>query len=244
MPSRLELFYKGVVDDKYLLNVDARTYTFQRVFDRIEPYLPRKQHPRILEVGAYCGLFIKEAERRGWSGHGVEPSTWASRYAREVTGVCVHEGLLSENLSKLDRKYDAVVSWDVLEHVRNPLLFLSECAEFLEEGGVLCFSTLDIDTWPPRLLGKHWPWLIDMHVHYFDRHVMQDMLERAGLELLQAEPYTHYARLSYVITGAMRVLPRALGRLLQPLTRLVPSRLMVPVALGDIKLYVARKSAK
>jgi len=244
MPPRLELFYKGVVDDKYLLNVDARTYTFQRVFDRIEPYLPRKQHPRILEVGAYCGLFIKEAERRGWSGHGVEPSTWASRYAREVTGVCVHEGLLSENLSKLDRKYDAVVSWDVLEHVRNPLLFLRECAEFLEEGGVLCFSTLDIDTWPPRLLGKHWPWLMDMHVHYFDRHVMQDMLARAGLELLQAEPYTHYARLSYVITGAMRVLPRALGRLLQPLTRLVPSRLMVPVALGDIKLYVARKSAK
>jgi hypothetical protein len=32
------------------------------------------------------------------------------------------------------------------------------------------------------------------------------------LELLRAESYTHYARLSYVITGAMRVLPEALGR--------------------------------
>jgi glycosyltransferase involved in cell wall biosynthesis/2-polyprenyl-3-methyl-5-hydroxy-6-metoxy-1,4-benzoquinol methylase len=244
MPQRLELFYKDVVDDKYLLNVDARKYTFQRAFDRIEPDLPRKQHPRMLEVGAYCGLFIKEAERRGWSAHGVEPSTWAARYARDVTGVCVHQGLLSENQAKLERKYDAVVSWDVLEHVRDPLRFLRECAEFLEAGGVFCFSTLDIDTWPPRLLGKRWPWLIDMHVHYFDRHVMQDMLARAGLELLRAESYTHYARLSYVITGAMRVLPEALGTLLRPLMRLAPPRLMVPVALGDIKLYVARKTAK
>ena len=109
---------------------------------------------------------------------------------------------------------------------------------------MFCFSTLDIDTWPPRLFGKRWPWLIDMHVHYFDRHVIQDMLERAGLELLRAESYTHYARLSYVITGAMRVLPEALGRLLRPLMRLAPARLMAPVALGDIKLYVARKTAK
>src|SRR5262249_11336842 len=101
IPQRLELFYKDVVDDKYLLNVDARMHTFQRAFDRIEPYLPRKQHPRMLEVGAYCGLFIKEAERRGWSAHGVEPSTWAARYARDVTGVCVYEGLLSENQGKL-----------------------------------------------------------------------------------------------------------------------------------------------
>jgi hypothetical protein len=41
MPQRLQLFYKNVVDDKYLLNVDARKYTFQRAFDRIEPELPR-----------------------------------------------------------------------------------------------------------------------------------------------------------------------------------------------------------
>jgi dolichol-phosphate mannosyltransferase len=243
MPERLELFYKDVVDDTYLLNIDARTHTFQRVFDRIEPYLPRKQHPRMLEVGAYCGLFLKEAERRGWSAHGVEPSTWAARYAREVSGVCVHEGPLSENLAKLDRKYDAVVSWDVLEHVRDPLGFLRECAGFLEEGGMFCFSTLDIDTWPPRLLGRRWPWLIDMHMYYFDRHVMKDMLARAGLELLRTESYTHYARLSYLITGAMRVLPQAIGRLLRPLTRLVPSGVLVPVALGDVKLYIARKTA-
>jgi len=82
-----------------------------------------------------------------------------------------------------------------------------------------------------------------MHMYYFDRHVMKDMLARAGLELLRTESYTHYARLSYLITGAMRVLPQAIGRLLRPLTRLVPSGVLVPVALGDVKLYIARKTA-
>jgi len=70
------------------------------------------------------------------------------------------------------------------------------------------------------------------------------MLARAGLELLRAESYTHYARLSYIITAAMRVFPEVLSTLLRPLMWLVPPKLMVPVALGDIKLYVARKTTK
>ena len=177
----------------------------------------------------------------GWAVDGVDPSAWAARYAREVTGVAVHEGFLSENSAKLRARYDAVVSWDVLEHVRDPLTFLRECATFLDPGGVLCFSTLDTNSWPPRLLRRRWPWLMDMHVQYFDRYVLKDMLGRAGFQLVRVEPYTHYARLRYALRGALRILPRVLERPLAAGARLIPQELMFPVALGDIKVYVARK---
>jgi SAM-dependent methyltransferase len=242
IPPDLEKLYRDVSDDKYLENIDARKRTFARAFDQITPDLPRKQNPRMLEVGTYCGLFMKEAERRGWAVDAVEPSAWAARYAREVTGVVVHEGFLSENHSKLQPQYDAVVSWDVLEHVRDPLTFLKECADFLPPGGILCFSTLDIDSWAPRLLRRRWPWLMDMHIQYFDRHVVTDMLSRAGLELVRAKPYTHYARLRYAVAGALRLLPRVLERPLAAATLLIPHKLMMPVTLGDIKFYVARKT--
>jgi 2-polyprenyl-3-methyl-5-hydroxy-6-metoxy-1,4-benzoquinol methylase len=241
IPGDLERLYEEVSDEKYLENIDARKRTFARAFDQIAPDLPRKENPRMLEVGAYCGLFMKEVERRGWTADGVEPSVWAARYAREVTGVAVHEGFLSDNRAQLQPRYDAVVSWDVLEHVRDPLGFLKECAAFLEPGGILCFSTLDLDSWPPRLLRRRWPWLMDMHLQYFDRHVLKDMVARAGLELVRTKPYTHYARVSYAVAGASRMLPRALERPLAAAARLIPRNLMIPVALGDIKLYVARK---
>ncbi len=46
---------------------------------------------------------------------------------------------------------------------------------------------------------------------------------------------------SYAIKGASRILPGLLGRPVSQLSRLFPSKLMLPVAFGDIKLYVARK---
>jgi dolichol-phosphate mannosyltransferase len=243
LPGDLEQLYKDVSDEKYLENIEARKRTFARAFDQIAPDLPRNEGRRMLEVGAYCGLFMKEAERRGWEVDGIEPSGWAARYAREITGVAVHQGFLGENRAKLRPRYDAVVSWDVLEHVRDPLAFLKECATFVKPDGVLCFSTLDVDSWAPRLLRRRWPWLMDMHVQYFDRHVLKDMLGRAGLELVRVEPYTHYARLEYAVGGALRMMPRVLGRPLASAARLIPKKLVIPVALGDIKLYVARKVA-
>ena len=77
-----------------------------------------------------------------------------------------------------------------------------------------------------------------------DRHVVKDMAGRAGLELVRAEPYTHYARVGYAVAGASRMLPRVLARPLAAAARLIPPNLMLPVSLGDIKLYVARKVSR
>lgn len=240
VPAELEQLYEEVVDDIYLKNVEVRRRTFRRCIDRMGPWLP-KTPGLILEVGAYCGLFLKEMNERGWYAAGVEPSRWAARYAREITCVNVHTGFLQQNKINLAKQFDVVVSWDVLEHVRNPVQFIFECGEFLPAGGVLFFSTLDKSNWLPRLLGRRWPWLMDMHIQYFDVQSVRDILRRAGFELIAAQPYTHYAWARYIIEGGARILPSWLDRPVFAISRLVPARLAIPVAFGDIKFYVARK---
>jgi predicted RNA-binding Zn-ribbon protein involved in translation (DUF1610 family) len=123
IPRDLEGLYKDVVDEQYLRNIEARDRTFHRLFDQISSSLPTAPG-HMLEVGAYCGLFAREATRRGWDVDGVEPSAWAAKYARETIGVNVYTGLLAENGAKLHDEYDVVASWDVLEHVRDPLQFV------------------------------------------------------------------------------------------------------------------------
>jgi dolichol-phosphate mannosyltransferase len=240
IPPNLEVLYTGVSDPDYLQNADVRERTFRRVFDRIESSLPRERG-RLLEVGAYCGLFMREAKRRGWQADGVEPSAWAANYAREIIGANVYTGFLKENHDKLQPPYDMVVSWDVLEHVREPLQFVRDCASYLDSGGVFCFSTLDVDTWFPRVAGHRWPWLMDMHLHYFDRHVIKDLLSRAGLDLIRVESYTHYARVAYAVRGVARLLPKWMEGPLNGLAHIFPAKLMLPITFGDIKLYIARK---
>src|ERR1700754_3896323 len=116
VPESLEDIYQDVVDEAYVENIPARQRTFEKAFDAVAPFVPARGD--LLEVGAYCGLFQAEAKRRGWRAVGVEPSRWASAYARDVVGANVYSGYLSDHREALATKYDLVLSWDVLEHVR------------------------------------------------------------------------------------------------------------------------------
>jgi predicted TPR repeat methyltransferase len=240
IPQNLETLYTDVVDEKYLQNKEVRQITFKKSFDQITKWLPQTPGS-LLEIGSYCGLFLAEGQRRGWRVAGVEPSLWASRYARDVTGVDVLTGYLEQSTTKLDQKYDVVVSWDVIEHVRSPLDFLKSAAQRLDTGGLFFFSTMDNKTWVPQLLGTSWPWLMDMHLHYFHEATVRELLKSAGFEVIATEPYTHYARVRYVLNGGIRILPKLIADLVTPLTQVIPRKWIVPVTLGDIRLYVARK---
>ena len=155
--------------------------------------------------------------------------------------VDVFTGYLEDDVSKREKTYDVVVSWDVIEHVGDPIDFLKSAASKLQSGGLFFFSTMDNKTWLPKLLGTRWPWLMDMHLHYFSEPTIKEALKTAGFELVAAEPYTHYARVAYVAGGGMRILPNGIEKLLKPLVRLIPESWIIPVTLGDIRLYVAKK---
>jgi hypothetical protein len=125
--------------------------------------------------------------------------------------------------------------------VRDPVGFIGEVGVVLPTGGMFFFSTLDTSNWFAKLLGKRWPWLIDMHIQYFDKRSVADVLRRAGFELLESEPYTHYAKVSYALQGIARILPSFLSPPINAFAKILPKGLMVPVAFGDIRMYVARK---
>ena len=237
-PGDLESIYANVVDEDYLQNMPSKRRTFARAFRRIWPFLPKPG--TMLELGSYCGLFLLEAQRNGWSAKGIEPSRWAAAYARNTSGVDVIDGTLEEALPKLQGPYDAVVSWDVLEHVRDPGAFLRAAHGLLKPGGVLCLSTLDMGSWFPRLTGAHWPWLMEMHLFYFDGDVLARMMRDSGFEVLRVEPYRHYASLRYIWRKLAAALPERAAGPVTAASRLVPG-LVVPVSLGDVKLFVGRK---
>jgi len=80
-----------------------------------------------------------------------------------------------------------------------------------------------------------------MHLYYFDRHVVKELLSRAGFDLVRAETYVHYAFVKYALRSAVRSLPAPVGRLANKLIALIPTRAIVPVGLGDVKVYIAGK---
>jgi SAM-dependent methyltransferase len=236
-PSEVLALYADVEDKTYLENVEARIKTFNYNLDAIERFLPPAS--RMLEVGSYCGYFLDVARKRGHDVLGVEPSLWASAYARDTLGIPTVTGG-TDALPAGTKPFDVVCSWDVLEHLSDPMAELETINRRLRPGGVFAFSTLAFENWAPRLLGERWPWLMDMHLYYFTSKITQQMLERTGFRLLHQQSYCHIITLDYLLSK-LSALGVPAADAVRGLAAKLPMQLYVPFRLGDIQLYVCEK---
>ena len=111
----------------------------------------------------------------------------------------------------------------------------------LRPGGRLHLSTIDTGSLVARLLGGRWPWLMDMHLVYFDRPTLTSLLEECGFRVTEVGLYSHTVSAGYLLRKVGASFP-ALRPAAALLARLVPGRWPVPVNLGDNMLVSAERA--
>ena len=218
--------YRAVEDPLYVAEKENRYLTFRRALRLLGPAGGR----RLLDVGAYCGFFADVAREGGFRAEALELSRWAAAHARSL-GLPVHEETLSQRAASGER-YDVVTMWDVVEHVPDPRRELEAAFRLLAPGGRLHLSTIDAGSLVARALGPRWPWLMHMHLFYFDRRNLAALLEEVGFRVLGARNYAHTVSAQYLLRKLAASFPAA-APARRAHARAVPSRLAVPVSLGD-----------
>lgn len=226
--------YGAVEDPLYLTEKDNRYLTFRKAVRLLGPAGGR----RLLDVGAYCGYFVDVAREAGFAAEGIELSRWAVGHAQRL-GIPVRNESIEER-ARSGARYDVVTLWDVVEHLSDPRRELQACARLLRRGGRIHVSTLDARSLVARTLGSRWPWLMDMHLVYFDRVTLPALLEEVGFRVLGRRTYTHTVSAEYLLRKAGASFP-ALAPLMAALRRLAPPRLPVPVNLGDNMVVSAER---
>jgi 2-polyprenyl-3-methyl-5-hydroxy-6-metoxy-1,4-benzoquinol methylase len=231
--------YGDVQDTTYAAERAGRELTFSKHLADMERRIGPAQGRSLLDVGAYIGVFVEVAQRAGWNAFGVEPSRWAVDLAR-TRGLPVLLGTQhAPALAGL--QFDVITMWDVIEHVTDPLDELRKAYGLLKPGGAIVVHTMDIDSLTARLMGERWPWLMDMHIHYFSRRTLAAMLQKAGFEVQWSGAQGRYLRLGYLATrvgGLHAGLGRAVLRLVE---RLDLASVPVPVNFGDLfTVYAVR----
>lgn len=226
--------YDALEDTDYLNMTEIKRRTFSKAADLLADFV--KPPASILEIGSYAGFFLDACVSRGYAVTGIEPSAWGSVLCVS-RGFDVQHGTAESLLPRSDlSNFDAVVSWDVLEHVPNPDHFMAAICSAVRPGGFLVLSTLDRSNWFARIMGKRWPWLIPMHLHYFDQHTVIRMAEQRDFSFIKTKAHVHYTSAGYALR---RLLGH--GETVSSADHVL-DRFTFPVGFGDVRLYVFRKN--
>jgi SAM-dependent methyltransferase len=166
--------YAGYYDDVPPLS----PLTARRLAEWAASLRPFRRTGRILEVGCGAGHFLAAARDAGFEAWGTEIS--ASGLARlRRDGFQVLAGELTA-LALPDSHFDAVVLFEVLEHLPGPRAYLEECRRVLRDGGLLFLTTPNFGSLSRRLLAERWRVIDPEHLVLFTRRGLRRTLEGAG----------------------------------------------------------------
>ena len=168
--------YAQAADEAYVSEEAGQRATAAATLERIER---RVSGRRICDLGCWVGFLLAEAERRGWRATGVEPSRFASTFARERLGLDVIAASMWE-APLGEGEFDAVVLADVIEHIPRPGETLDLVARLLRPAGVVYLALPDAGSPVARGLGARWWSVLPTHLHYFTRRSMATLLHRHG----------------------------------------------------------------
>ncbi|VAV85562.1 Methyltransferase type 12 [hydrothermal vent metagenome] len=138
---------------------------------------------RILDIGCGPGYFLKRGVERGWNCSGVEPSRTAAEHAQGL-GLDVKNAMLAE-AALAESTFDAIHCSEVMEHIPDPLSFLTRAAALLKPDGIICcVAPNDYNPVQEILrdkLGYKPYWLAPPHhINYFTPDTLAGVLKNAG----------------------------------------------------------------
>ncbi|AXQ94853.1 bifunctional 2-polyprenyl-6-hydroxyphenol methylase/3-demethylubiquinol 3-O-methyltransferase UbiG [Cereibacter azotoformans] len=148
---------------------------------------------RLLDIGCGGGLLSEPMARLGADVVGADAAPRNIPVARlhaEQSGLTIdYRNTTAEDLAAAGERFDVVLNMEVVEHVADPLAYLTACRELLKPGGLMVCSTLNRNpkSFAMAIVGAEWimRWL-PKGTHDWSKFItpdeLYDLIRKAGLD--------------------------------------------------------------
>jgi SAM-dependent methyltransferase len=214
-----------------------KTLKAKQDYQWLRTQIPRRERPgAALEVGCAEGLLLSLLATDGWSVLGVEPTATYATHARREYGVEVIEAIF-EDAPLQGRQFDLIIAMDVLEHIKDPVAFLTRLQTLLAPEGVAYITT-------PNLLRLANPIeeLSSPHLSLFTPDTLRRTFVRCGFAVVGLSDRVELAALAQLAEPA-----RSMEPIDVPASRAVLRRAIIRARLQEVRrkgVGVARQAVK
>jgi 2-polyprenyl-6-hydroxyphenyl methylase / 3-demethylubiquinone-9 3-methyltransferase len=155
---------------------------------------------RLLDIGCGGGLLCDPMARLGATVVGAdaaERNIPVAQLHAEQSGLDIdYRHTTAEAMAEAGEKFDVVLNMEVVEHVADPLAYLTACRALLKPGGLHLCSTINRNakSFGMAILGAEWVmrWL-PKGTHDWNKFItpdeLYDLIRRAGMEPLDRKGY-------------------------------------------------------
>ncbi len=143
----------------------------------------------LLDLGCGAGFFLDEARKFGWKTFGIDTAENLIKYATRNLKLNVLQKDILEYNPKTT--FDVVMLIQVIEHLTDPYPLLEKIKKLLNDDGIFCISTPNIDSFLFKVFQENYKFLIPPeHVIYYSPDTLLQLLEKSGFRVIKTITYS------------------------------------------------------
>ncbi|MDQ3048356.1 MAG: class I SAM-dependent methyltransferase [Bacteroidota bacterium] len=183
IPTTTELIehYKG-----YPRNTDISPITIKRYHELLDSFELYRTSGNLLDIGCGDAYFLEEAKKRNWNVYGTEFTDDAVKIGMKK-GITIHKGVLNP-ADYGDTKFDVITSFEVIEHINNPIIELDNIISILNKKGIFYFTTPNFNSLSRFMLKDKWNVIeYPEHLSYYTPQTIDTFFRGKGLKKIMLQ---------------------------------------------------------